>query len=306
MSKFKVGDFVKGNALADEHYGITNSKMKKARVTYVDKNETKMKLLIAEHEDKSYIGKKYAVTHFECFDLCSPEHLNESSEMKISKIKIGDKIKIKPWSEIRKTLKENCTDSHDRFFSFARMNIYCNRVLCVDGVGLTSKGKYVCAKGWFWSPEWFDVVAEDATCDEALVSETTSSNGKEKIEIEVDLNFPAEAYHKAHLAVEEKIKSYRKFKKEWTKEELQEAQRLAEEMVLELYRKRVSPVFYVRKEFDPDNEEISLNCNFGTPKGYGEFHSSPAGDDIYNETIGRCVCLCKATGRKIPDFILRK
>lgn len=305
MHKFKVGDFVKGNALADKYYGITNSKMKKARVIYVDKNETMMDLLIAEHENKSWIGKKYMVTHFECFDLCSPEHLNEPPEMKISKIKIGDKIKIKPWSEIRKTLNEKSEDYHNRFF-VQEMCAFCNHILRVDGVGLTSKGKYVCAKGWFWSPEWFDVVAEDATCDEALVSETTSSNGKEKIEIEVDLNFPAEAYHKAHLAVEEKIKSYRKFKKEWTKEELQEAQRLAEEMVLELYRKRVSPVFYVRKEFNPDNEEISLNCNFGTPKGYGKFHSSPAGDDIYNETIGRCVCLCKATGRKIPDFILNK
>lgn len=306
MPKFKVGDFVKGNALADEHYEITNSKMKRARVIYVDKNETKMDLLIVEHENKSYIGEKFMVLHFECFDLCSPEHLNESPEMKISKIKIGDKIKIKPWSEIRKTLKENCTDSHDRFFNFGGMSIYCNHVLRVDDVRLPSKGKYVFAKGWAWSPEWFDVIAEDATCDEALVSETTSSNGKEKIEIEVDLNFPAEAYHKAHLAVEEKIKSYRKFKKEWTKEELQKAQRLSEEMVLELYRKRVNPVFYVRKELDPDNEKIFLDCTFGSPSGYGEFHSSPAGDDIYNEIIGRCVCLCKATGRKIPDFILRK
>lgn len=223
-----------------------------------------------------------------------------------SEIKVGDKIKIKSWSEIQKTLNENSEDCYNRFFNFEGMSVYCNHVLRVDNVGLSSKGKYVCAKGWSWSPKWFDVVAEDTTCNEALVSETTSSNGKEKIEIEVDLNFPKEAYHKAHLAVEEKIKSYRKSKKEWTKEELQEAQRLAEEMVLELYRKRVSPVFYVRKELDLDNEEISLNCTFGSPSGYGEFHSSPAGDDIYNETIGRCVCLCKATGRKIPDFILNK
>lgn len=94
--------------------------------------------------------------------------------------------------------------------------------------------------------------------------------------------------------------------KEWTETELQEAQCLSEEMVLELYRERLCPVFYIVKEMNPDRNEIQLNLDFGYPNEVGSFSSQPAGDDIYNETIGRCVCLCKATGRKIPDFILRK
>ena len=63
-----------------------------------------------------------------------------------------------------------------------------------------------------------------------------------------------------------------------------------------------SPVFYVEQE---DNS-VSLSLQFGRPYKRVDFFSKPSGGDVFNADIGKCVCLCKATGTPMPEFIKNK
>ena len=56
------------------------------------------------------------------------------------------------------------------------------------------------------------------------------------------------------------------------------------------------------------NTVSEVKMKFGMWVGtYGEVYCAKVhGKDVPNVTIGKCVCLCKATGRKIPKFILDK
>lgn len=75
MSKFKVGDIIKGNEKSDGDYHITNSRMTKAKVVKVNvcNNPEEIKIEILEHESGKYIGNRYDVCD-KCFDLVEREN----------------------------------------------------------------------------------------------------------------------------------------------------------------------------------------------------------------------------------------
>lgn len=132
--------------------------------------------------------------------------------------------------------------------------------------------------GWFWYDEMIAGLANTLT-------------------IEIDPTDKAAA----HKAVETAIAEHQCKAREWTEAEIEEAIQLSDEMILELHHRHLSPVFY----HNASANDVSLALCWGAPSKSLDFSSFPKGDP-YNAEIGRCVCLCKATGRKIPEFIRNK
>lgn len=111
----------------------------------------------------------------------------------------------------------------------------------------------------------------------------------------------------AHKAVNDAIKAYQVEEREkaraWTPEEIAEATRITDKLILDLHHRGFSPVFY---EF-PEEIRVTLRIGYPATKSKKDCGiSTPKGYDIFNREIGRCVALCKATGTKIPDFIVKK
>ena len=95
----------------------------------------------------------------------------------------------------------------------------------------------------------------------------------------------------------------RAFDKIWTAEEIEQAKQLSRKLVVRLFDEgECSPVFYV----DQEDNSVSLSLQFGYPHKRGNFISKPSGGDVFNADIGKCVCLCKATGTPMPEFIKNK
>ena len=71
MSKFQIGDIVKGNEKSDANYGITNSEMTEGRVIAVSGSKIKVKVL--QHTNSGEIGEKYLGLDEDCFDFIRHE-----------------------------------------------------------------------------------------------------------------------------------------------------------------------------------------------------------------------------------------
>lgn len=96
-------------------------------------------------------------------------------------------------------------------------------------------------------------------------------------------------------------------KRKWTEEEISAAKEISHKIILELYDNFVFPVFYQ----PTDNNimvDIDFGHNFGKDRNYKKTvaYANCSKNDEYNVEIGRCVALCKATGKPIPEFIMRK
>lgn len=139
-----------------------------------------------------------------------------------------------------------------------------------------------CGNGWTWGDEMIAGLAGYIT-------------------IEIDPTDKAAA----HKAVEEAIAEHQRKACEWTDEEIAEAVRLSDEMILELHHQQLSPVLGYKKS---ENKTVLHLAKSDAESGrrWKEYTSSPRGDDHFDYDIGRCACLCKATGRKIPEFIREK
>lgn len=136
--------------------------------------------------------------------------------------------------------------------------------------------------GWFWGDEMISGLADTLT-------------------IEIDPTDKAAA----HKAVEDAIAEHQRKVCEWTEAEIEEATRLSDEMILELHHRHLSPVLGYKKL---ENKTVLHLAKSDAESGrrWKEYTSSPRGDDPFDYDIGRCVCLCRATGRKIPEFIRNK
>lgn len=136
--------------------------------------------------------------------------------------------------------------------------------------------------GWFWGDEMIAGLADTLT-------------------VEID---PADKAA-AHKAVEDAIAEHQRKVCEWTEAEIEEAARLSDEMILELHHRHLSPVLGYKKS---ENKTVLHLAKSDAESGrrWKEYTSSPRGDDPFDYDIGRCVCLCRATGRKIPEFIREK
>lgn len=92
-------------------------------------------------------------------------------------------------------------------------------------------------------------------------------------------------------------------KGDWTAEEIEQAKQLSRKLLVRLFDEgECSPVFYV----DQEDNSVSLSLQFGHPYKRVDFIAKPSGGDVFNAAIGKCVCLCKATGTPIPNIIKNK
>lgn len=119
------------------------------------------------------------------------------------------------------------------------------------------------------------------------------------ITLKVDLENPDEARN----TIDELVKMYEADKFKWTSEELAEAKRLAMKIMTQLCLDGYSIEWY---DFGEDYDFHSI-CVCITSKSekdlIGEYIISSDKFDIW---IAKCVCLCQATGREVPAFIIKK
>lgn len=133
---------------------------------------------------------------------------------------------------------------------------------------------------FFWDERWFEPVQKKT----------------------VTISFDPSDKAAAHKAVEEAIKTFYA-PKDWTEEEISSAKNLMKDMIQEVFMSGGDVAF------DDACQENTLVCVvrpdcFSLKESCGR--SAPHGKDIYNIWIGKCVALCNALHRAIPDFIRLK
>lgn len=118
---------------------------------------------------------------------------------------------------------------------------------------------------------------------------------KQYLDLKVDLENPDEARH----TIDELVKMYEENKLKWTEEELAEAKYLAMKIMTQLC-------------LDGCSIEWFGSYNYITTRirAYGEVESKNFDCAFYapdwNIWIAKCVCLCRATGKDVPAFIVKK
>mgnify|MGYP004636615593 CR=1 FL=1 len=122
---------------------------------------------------------------------------------------------------------------------------------------------------------------------------------KQYLDLKVDLENPDEARH----TIDELVKTYEEDKLKWTAEELAEAKHLAMQIMERLCLDGCD-ISWCEVERNHDLHSISvwLKVKNGVLKD-GICIVSPA---LWNLWIAKCVCLCRATHQKVPDFIVKK
>ena len=108
----------------------------------------------------------------------------------------------------------------------------------------------------------------------------------------------------AHKMVEEAIKNYYA-PKDWTEEEVEQAKDLVCEMAMSLIRNN-GEVFFRKGTYDDEIIHCAIYLNSFNSYPDRETKSCPYGNDVFNVWIGKCVALCKALNKPIPDFIRYK
>ncbi len=115
------------------------------------------------------------------------------------------------------------------------------------------------------------------------------------ITLKVDLKYPDEA----HNAIDEATKAYEADKLKWTAEEIAEAKHLAmqimQQLCLDGYSISWSKAYNAISLWMLDEDSRNHSNTFCMTDPF-----------YWNTWIGKCVCLCRATGRDVPAFIIKK
>jgi hypothetical protein len=118
---------------------------------------------------------------------------------------------------------------------------------------------------------------------------------KQYLDLKVDLENPDEARH----TIDELVKMYEADKFKWTAEELAEAKHLAMKIMNQLCLDGYSI------SWSKADNAISLWMLDEDSRNHSNTFCMT--DPFYwNTWIGKCVCLCRATGREVPAFIVKK
>lgn len=106
----------------------------------------------------------------------------------------------------------------------------------------------------------------------------------------------------AKFAIDEAVKAYEADKLKWTEEELAEAKRLAMQIMQQLCLDGYSISWCEVESYGlhsisvwlelEENKRTDCTCSISSSKW-----------DVW---IAKCVCLCRATGRDVPAFIIKK
>ena len=121
------------------------------------------------------------------------------------------------------------------------------------------------------------------------------------ITLNVDLERPDEAHHD----IDEAVKAYEADKLKWTEEEIAEAKNLAmrimEQLCLDGYSIewcRITEAYGYKAVSvwlsKPDDESFKRNATCCIPSAF------------FDTWVAKCVCLCRATGKDVPSFIIKK
>lgn len=115
------------------------------------------------------------------------------------------------------------------------------------------------------------------------------------ITLKVDLEYPDEAHH----AIDEAVKAYEADKLKWTAEEIAEAKNLAMQIMQQLCLDGYSISW--------SKADNAISLWMLDEDSRNRFNTFCMTDPFYwNTWIGKCVCLCRATGRDVPAFIVKK
>ena len=117
----------------------------------------------------------------------------------------------------------------------------------------------------------------------------------EKISVVIDLRDSAGA----HRAVDEAIGEYRKKYFDWTEEELKQARELFKELAEEWVLDRLKPLIFYSSAYGKMVQLLTIT-------DFEIARAKAKNDDVFNDIIGKVVCLCKALNKPIPDFINNK
>lgn len=118
---------------------------------------------------------------------------------------------------------------------------------------------------------------------------------KQYLDLKVDLENPDEARH----TIDELVKIYEADKLKWTADELAEAKHLAMQIMQQLCLDGYSI------SWSKADNAISLWMLDEDSRNHSNTFCMT--DPLYwNTWIGKCVCLCRATGRDVPAFIVKK
>lgn len=118
---------------------------------------------------------------------------------------------------------------------------------------------------------------------------------KQYLDLKVDLENSDESRH----TIDELVKEYEADKLKWTTEELAEAKHLAMQIMTQLCLDGYSI------SWSKADNAISLWMLDEDSRNHSNTFCMT--DPFYwNTWIGKCVCLCRATGREVPPFIIKK
>ena len=92
---------------------------------------------------------------------------------------------------------------------------------------------------------------------------------------------------------------------DWTHEEIQMAKELSRKMLIQIFDEGGCIDFTGCHKGDTA-VWANYYTNDNRPGMAGQFVARVKNDDVFNQWIGKCVCLCKATKTPIPSFILNK
>lgn len=118
------------------------------------------------------------------------------------------------------------------------------------------------------------------------------------ITLKVDLEYPDEAHH----AIDEATKAYEADKLKWTEEEIAEAKRLAMNIMEQLCLDGYSISWCEVESYGLHSISVWLESE----KSKRTNHTCSIGSFKWDVWIAKCVCLCRATGKDIPAFIIKK
>lgn len=192
-----------------------------------------------------------------------------------SRFNVGDKVRI----------MKNATDTRDLAF-LKDMRVYCGRIVTLD-IKFSDEPYFRIKEDngmYIWDENWFEPVY----------------SGVPKM---LTISFDPSDKAAAHRMVEEAIKNY--YAPDiWTKEEIGQAKESVCEMAVAIIRNGGDLYF------GGSGEDNVIRC-YVFPKGIYEGivsdgTSKPHGRDVFNVWIGKCVALCKALKKPIPDFIRYK
>lgn len=119
------------------------------------------------------------------------------------------------------------------------------------------------------------------------------------ITLKVDLEHPDEA----KFAIDAAVEAYEADKLKWTEAELAEAKRLAMRIMAQLCLDGYDITWSVKVKLD---YTTSVSVFLQDSLKNREWGFCLLSNDKWKLWIAKCVCLCRATGREVPEFIIKK